>query len=102
MERAAILPTTLPLTLAGCSAAGPGPNPREEFLSSHGLADMEMVEIIDRLHRVSLSRRSTDPMASVRTGELLLSDSPGEITLDLAPTHDRFRHSLTTGAGEPA
>lgn len=118
VKRAAILLTALALTLAGCSAVD-SPSPtgevvsQEEFLSSHGLAGMDAVEIIDHLDQVPLTQRSTQLMASVRTDELLLTDDNQEVVLDLpqdrtyvsiAPyvtqTHDCFYHSLTTCVGE--
>lgn len=118
MKRAAILLTTLALTLAGCSAAdSSSPTGKvvsqEEFLSSHGLAGMDAAAIIDHLDQVALPQRSTQLMASVRSDQLLLSDDTQELALDLpddrryvsiAPyvtqTHDCFYHSLTTCVGE--
>lgn len=118
MKRAAILMTTLALTLGGCSTTGPEPAAggevsQEEFLTAHGLAGMDAAEIIDHLDRVPVTERPEDLMASVRATELLLTDDTREVVLALpedqtyvsvAPyltrTHDCFHHSLTTCLGE--
>ncbi|WP_034985736.1 CueP family metal-binding protein [Corynebacterium jeikeium] len=118
MKRAAIAAATLALTLTGCSAADPEPTADETvsqdtFLTTHGLADMDAVEIIDHLDRQKVTERPTDLIASVRNDELLLSSDDQEVVVDLpdnqtyvsiAPyltsTHDCFYHSLTTCQGE--
>ena len=117
-KRAAVATVALALVLAGCSAADPEPTANETvsqdtFLTTHGLADMDAVEIIDHLDRQKVTERPTDLIASVRTDELLLSSDDQEVVLDLpdnqtyvsiAPyltsTHDCFYHSLTTCQGE--
>ena len=116
MKRAAIAAAALALT--GCSAADPEPTAdgtvsQDTFLTAHGLADMDAVEIIDHLDRQKVTERPTDLIASVRADELLLSSDDQEVVVDLpdnqtyvsiAPyltsTHDCFYHSLTTCLGE--
>lgn len=118
VKRAAIAAATLALALTGCSAADPEPTAdrtvsQDTFLTTHGLADMDPVEIIDHLDRQKVTERPTDLIASVRADELLLSSDDQEVVLDLpdnqtyvsiAPyltsTHDCFYHSLTTCQGE--
>lgn len=118
MKRAAIAAAALALALTGCSAADPEPTAdgtesQDTFLTTHGLAAMDAVEIIDHLDRQKVTERPTDLIASVRTDELLLSSDDQEVVVDLldnqtyvsiAPyltsTHDCFYHSLTTCLGE--
>ena len=118
MKRAAIAAAALALALTGCSAADPEPTAdgtesQDTFLTTHGLAGMDAVEIIDHLDRQKVTERPTDLIASVRNDELLLSSDDQEVALDLpdnqtyvsiAPyltsTHDCFYHSLTTCQGE--
>lgn len=118
MKRAVIAAAALALALTGCSAADPEPTAdgtvsQDIFLTTHGLADMDGVEIIDHLDRQKVTERPTDLMASVRADELLLSSDDQEVVVDLpdnqtyvsiAPyltsTHDCFYHSLTTCQGE--
>ena len=118
MKRAAIAAATLALALTGCSAADPEPTAdgtasQDTFLTTHGLADMDAVAIIDHLDRQKVTERPTDLIASVRADELLLSSGDQEVVVDLpdnqtyvsiAPyltsTHDCFYHSLTTCQGE--
>ncbi|MCQ4619995.1 CueP family metal-binding protein [Corynebacterium sp. CCUG 71335] len=118
MKRAAIAAAALALTLTGCSAPDSEPAvtaevSQDKFLTAHGLAAMDAVEIIDHLDRQKVTERPTDLIASVRANELLLSDENQEVALDLpqdltyvsiAPyvtqTHDCFYHSLTTCLGE--
>lgn len=118
VKRAAILLSTLALTLVGCSAADSpladgGTVSQDEFLSLYGLAAMDSVQVIDHLDQLPLADRPEELMASVRVDELLLSKKTQEISLDLpenltyvslAPylnqTHDCFYHSLTTCTGE--
>nr|WP_305082906.1 MULTISPECIES: CueP family metal-binding protein [unclassified Corynebacterium] len=106
------------MTLTGCSAPDSEPAvtaevSQDKFLTAHGLAAMDAVEIIDHLDRQKVTERPTDLIASVRANELLLSDENQEVALDLpqdltyvsiAPyvtqTHDCFYHSLTTCLGE--
>ena len=118
VKRAAIAAAALALALTGCSAADPEPTAdgtvsQDTFLTTHGLADMDAVEIIDHLDRQKVTERPTDLIASVRNDELLLSSDDQEVVVDLpdnqtyvsiAPyltsTHDCFYHSLTTCQGE--
>ena len=118
MKRAAIAAAALALALTGCSAADPEPTAdgkvsQDTFLTAHGLAAMDAVEIIDHLDRQKVTERPTDLIASVRGDELLLSSDDQEVVVDLpdnqtyvsiAPyltsTHDCFYHSLTTCLGE--
>lgn len=118
MKRAAIAAAALALALTGCSAADPEPTAdgtesQDTFLTTHGLAAMDAVEIIDHLDRQKVTERPTDLIASVRNDELLLSSDDQEVVVDLpdnqtyvsiAPyltsTHDCFYHSLTTCQGE--
>ena len=118
MKRAAIAAAALALALTGCSAADPEPTAdgtvsQDTFLTTHGLAAMDAVEIIDHLDRQKVTERPTDLIASVRADELLLSSDDQEVVVDLpdnqtyvsiAPyltsTHDCFYHSLTTCLGE--
>ena len=118
VKRAAIAAAALALALTGCSAADPEPTAdgtesQDTFLTAHGLAAMDAVEIIDHLDRQKVTERPTDLIASVRADELLLSSDDQEVMVDLpdnqtyvsiAPyltsTHDCFYHSLTTCLGE--
>ncbi len=118
VKRAAIAATALALALTGCSAADPEPAAdgtvsQDTFLTTHGLAAMDAVEIVDHLDRQKVTERPTDLIASVRADELLLSSDDQEVVVDLpdnqtyvsiAPyltsTHDCFYHSLTTCQGE--
>lgn len=118
MKRAAIAAAALALALTGCSATDPEPTAdgtvsQDAFLTTHGLADMDAVEIIDHLDRQKVTERPTDLIASVRPDELLLSSGDQQVVVDLpdnqtyvsiAPyltsTHDCFYHSLTTCVGE--
>ena len=122
MKRLAGLIGTLTLVLAGCSSADTD-TPTEtapaatgaqvEFLDAHGLAGMEVTEIIDHLDRLGGADRPTDLMASIRPDELVFSDGQQELAMDMpqdrfylsvAPyvdqTHECFYHSLTTCQGE--
>ena len=79
MKRAVIAAAALALALTGCSAADPEPTAdgtvsQDAFLTTHGLADMDAVEIIDHLDRQKVTERTS--------------------------THDCFYHSLTTCLGE--
>lgn len=87
------------------------------ILAAYGLAGLDGRAVVDRLDRAPVSERPAQLRASVRPGQLLLSDdsSDGPAVLDLpqdefylsvAPyadqTHDCFHHSLTTCRGELA
>lgn len=108
------------LMLAGCSStpttvdsttAGPS------ILAEYGLAGLDGREIVDRLDRTAVADRPTELRASVRPGELILSDvGSDDVTvvdlpddafyLSIAPyidqTHDCYFHSLTTCRGQLA
>lgn len=120
----AALAVTFALGLSGCSAAGEpsAPSPAAaspatsaaDLLAVHGLAGLEGREVIDRLDRVPVGARDADLVASVRPGELLLSEPGGpsavlplpedEFYLSVAPyvdqSHECYFHSLTTCTGE--
>lgn len=122
MKRLAALIGTLVLVLAGCSSADtatdtgtapPAAGAQAELLDAHGLAGMDVTEIIDHLDRLGGNERPTDLMASIRPDELVLSDGQQELAiampqdrfyLSVAPyvdqTHECFYHSLTTCQGE--
>lgn len=85
----------------------------QDLLATHGLEDMNAVEIIDQLDRVPLAERSTELIASVLPDRLVLSSETEELALELpedsfylsiAPfveqTHECYYHSLTTCVGE--
>ncbi|WP_030174039.1 CueP family metal-binding protein [Spirillospora albida] len=99
---------TAPGTARSAPATG-GPAP----LAAYGLAGKSAVEVIDHLDRMGLQERPADLRASVRPGELVVSNGGAETGLDIpgdrfylsvAPyverTHDCFYHSLTTCKGE--
>jgi hypothetical protein len=103
----------LALLLTGCGSTDATQQP--DLRARHGLAGMAAAEIVDHLDRLGDDERPADLTASVRPGELLLSDDGGELALDLpadrfylsvAPyvdgTHECFHHSLTTCRGELA
>lgn len=130
----AVSGTTLLLAamLAGCAAQTDSPDsaapsnatsepasaslPTEAaLLAEYGLEGMDTVEIIDHLDRLGDTERPEDMMASVRSGELIVSAGSEEFSLGIpedrfylsvAPyvdqTHDCFHHSLTTCKGELA
>jgi hypothetical protein len=121
-----VLAAAAVLALAGCSATPATNSPaappaassaQDPLLAAYDLAGLEGREIVDRLDRTPVEDRQPDLLASVRPGELLLSDSgsdqptavdlpEGEFYLSIAPyveqTHDCFFHSLTTCRGELA
>jgi hypothetical protein len=114
------------LTFAGCSSTAtndgqPAPSGGDstrsayDILSPYGLDGLSAREVIDRLDRTAVSERPGDLRASVRPGQLLVSDSKsgtqtaleipgGKFYLSIAPyvdqTHKCFYHSLTTCKGE--
>lgn len=86
---------------------------QQDLLASHGLEDMDAVQIIDELDRVPLAERSTELIASVLPDRLVLSSETEELAMQLpedsfylsiAPyidqTHECYYHSLTTCVGE--
>lgn len=111
------------LVLAGCASSSsvtePAKSPTSEspILAAYGLAGLDGRQIVERLERIPVEDRQADLMASVRSGELLLStgdtdevsvvDLPDdEFYLSVAPyltqTHECYFHSLTTCRGELA
>jgi hypothetical protein len=87
------------------------------ILATYGLAGLDGRAVVDRLDRAPVSERPAQLRASVRPGQLLLSDGSSddpavldlpkdEFYLSVAPyadqTHDCFHHSLTTCRGELA
>lgn len=101
--------------LAACSGpAAEEPAPANDVLAAHGLDGTPVRDLIDELDRTPLDERSADFMASVRPGELLVSDATttepvalpidDEFYLSVAPyidtTHECYFHSLTTCKGE--
>ncbi|GAA4472812.1 CueP family metal-binding protein [Phytohabitans houttuyneae] len=121
MRGVIIIAAAAALAVAGCSATSPHesePLPSsDKILAAHGLDGLDARQVIDRLDRTPVDARPQDLRASVRPGQLLLSDSgsgasmaldlpAGQFYLSLAPylstTHDCFFHSLTTCRGELA
>ncbi|WFE26098.1 CueP family metal-binding protein [Solwaraspora sp. WMMD791] len=116
------------LTMAGCTGTGDparvaGPAPAtaaasaeaQLLLARYGLAGKSTVEVIDRLDRLGLQQRPAELKASVRAGELLISDGGQEHSLPipadrfylsvgpyLQQTHDCFFHAPTGCKGELA
>jgi hypothetical protein len=107
------------LVLAGCASSPepPGSSAVESILAAYDLAGLDGQAIVDRLDRLPVAERPTTLRASVRPGELLLSEvgSDDQTAVDLpddlfylavAPylesTHDCYFHSLTTCRGELA
>ncbi len=116
----------LAVMLSGCSQA-PAPSPApvtqpgaesaadsDELLERFGLTGLDAAQIIDHLERLPVAERPANLMASVRPGQLVLSDDAGrqsamqlpedKFYLSVAPyekqTHDCHFHSLTTCLGE--
>lgn len=116
--RTVALISALALTLSGCATETTettGTAETANLLESHGLGDMDAVEMIDHLDRLPVAERPANMIASVRHDELLLSVPSstdeqalplpaGQTYLSIAPyatqTHDCFYHSLTTCLGE--
>ncbi|GIF10144.1 hypothetical protein Ate01nite_01760 [Actinoplanes teichomyceticus] len=118
------------LAMAGCAGAGdaaPVAGPAratataaasaeaQPLLARYGLAGKSTVEVIDQLDRLDLQQRPAELKASVRAGELLISDGGQEHSLPIpadrfylsvAPylqqTHDCFFHAPTGCKGELA
>jgi len=109
------------LALAGCASSSTeatSPEPAaESILAAYDLDGLDGRAIVDRLDRLPVADRPTTLRASVRPGELLLSEagSDDQTVVDLpddlfylavAPyierTHDCYYHSLTTCRGELA
>lgn len=125
----ALLATAVALT--GCSNEEPGaaqsgatePNSAQSadqsssadtILADHGLATADARQVIDTLDAQPVAERPSDLIASVRPGQLQLSDDQGReaslplpddaFYLSVAPyvsqTHECHFHSLTTCKGE--
>jgi hypothetical protein len=111
------------LALAGCASSPTVAEPAQPsaaespILAAYDLAGLDGREIVERLERTPVDAWQPDLRASVRPGELLLSevgsDEPtvvdlpdDEFYLSVAPyleqTHDCYFHSLTTCRGELA
>jgi hypothetical protein len=108
------------LALAGCaSSREPAKSPATDssILATYGLAGLDGQAIVDTLDQTPVASRSATLRASVRPGQLLVSevDSDQQTVVDLpddlfylsvAPylekTHDCYYHSLTTCRGELA
>ncbi|PKQ25390.1 MAG: hypothetical protein CVT64_10340 [Actinobacteria bacterium HGW-Actinobacteria-4] len=103
------------LVLAACSGpAAEQPEPANDVLAAHGLDGTPVRDLIDDLDRTPLAERSAGFMASVRPGELLISDATTteQVSLPIADgfylsvapyidtTHECYFHSLTTCKGE--
>lgn len=121
MRRPLILVAALLLALTGCAATAAHPGQasdataRAELLAAHDLDGMNGKQIVDHLDRLPITDRPAGLMASVRSGEVLLTDAEREVAvplgeagfyLSVAPyvdqTHDCYYHSLTTCRGELA
>ena len=116
----------LAMVLSGCSQA-PSPSPAPvaqsgtessadsgELLERFGLQGLDAAQIIDHLEQLPVTERPANLLASVRPGQLVLSDDAGrqmsmqlpqdKFYLSVAPyesqTHDCHFHSLTTCLGE--
>ena len=116
----------LAMVLSGCSQApAPAPAPASqsdaestadsvELLERFGLQGLNAAQVIDQLEQLPVAERPANLMASVRPGQLVLSDEAGrqaamqlpadKFYLSVAPyesqTHDCHFHSLTTCLGE--
>lgn len=98
---------------AGDGAGSAPAGDPEQLLAAHGLAGMDVTEIIDHLEAMPVAERPADLLASVRHDALVLAGPQGEAEfalpedrtyLSIAPyveqTHECFHHSLTTCLGE--
>ncbi|MDQ7909419.1 CueP family metal-binding protein [Phytohabitans sp. ZYX-F-186] len=115
-----VLAAAAALALAGCGSAADEPAPATtggSVLAAYDLEGLDARQVIDRLESTPVDARARDLRASVRPGQLLLTDSrtgastaldlpAGQFYLSIAPyvggTHDCFNHSLTTCRGELA
>lgn len=100
----------------GTTQSGEQSPSADSILADHGLAGAAARQVIDTLDAQPVAERPADLIASVRPGQLLLSDDQGreaslalpddEFYLSVAPyvsqTHECFHHSLTTCRGELA
>ncbi|MFW6598347.1 CueP family metal-binding protein [Propionibacteriaceae bacterium Y2011] len=118
----AVAVLTSGIVLTGCTTASPGPasppasSPTSvaDLLADHGLAHLEVTQIIERLDAMPVEERPADLMASVRPDALVLTDGQeresrlpmpeDEVYVAVAPyrdqTHECYFHSLTTCLGE--
>ena len=64
--------STVPDVAASPRSTADGTVSQDTFLTTHGLAAMDAVEIINHLDRQKVTERPTDLIASVRADELLL------------------------------
>ncbi|GID29803.1 hypothetical protein Abr02nite_47860 [Paractinoplanes brasiliensis] len=100
---------------AGATVAASSSAEAQPLLARHGLAGKSTVEVIDQLDRLDPQRRPAGLKASVRAGELLISDGGQEHSLPipadrfylsvgpyLQQTHDCFFHAPTGCKGELA
>lgn len=100
---------------AGATVAASSPAEAQPLLARYGLAGKSTVEIIDQLDRLDPRQRPAGLKASVRAGELLVSDGGQEYSLPipadrfylsagpyLEQTHDCFFHAPTGCKGELA
>src|SRR5690554_5808136 len=117
MKEFATIAAAAALLVVGCSSTEPATessgDSEQQFLAAHGLAGMEVADMIELLDQRGTEERSSEYMASIRPHELVLSDGEQEVLLQMpqdsfylsvAPyvdqTHDCFYHSLTTCQGE--
>lgn len=107
------------LFIAGCSKAAPAPAEsaaNQSLITELGFDGMSAKDIITELDTLPVVERSTQLMASIRPGELVLTDAAereaavpmpaDEFYVSVAPyvsqTHECHFHSLTTCQGELA
>ncbi|BEL04401.1 CueP family metal-binding protein [Actinoplanes sichuanensis] len=130
MKRLFLVGAVSVLTMAGCTGAdgsAPVAGPAgvtvaasssaeaQPLLARYGLAGKSTVEVIDQLDRLAPQQRPAGLKASLRVGELLISDGGQEYRLPipadrfylsagpyLQQTHDCFFHALTGCKGELA
>ncbi|MEV8146389.1 CueP family metal-binding protein [Specibacter sp. NPDC078709] len=109
------------LLVAGCAAPAPAPTPAEvapaagqDLIDDLGFSGKNAKDIITELDMLPVAERSTELMASIRPGELVLKDAAhreatlpmpaDEFYVSVAPyvsqTHTCHFHSLTTCLGE--
>jgi hypothetical protein len=112
------------LLVGGCSSTAGTPDAGDQaatgarqttsFMAQHGLAG-DAARAVEQLEQLDQAKRPRDLMASVRPGQLLLSDDDEQVALpmptdrfylSIAPyrdsTHECYFHSLTTCQGELA
>lgn len=119
--RGLVLVAVAALVVAGCSSLSSdepaAPTSGGSILDVYDLDGLDARQVIDRLESTPVDARARDLRASVRPGQLLLSDTRSgastaldlpteQFYLSIAPyvdtTHDCFHHSLTTCRGELA